>query len=143
MAAHQVDAQRAGLRDQRARVRAPVQELPEKALLQGAAHLVLIKPVRQEGLFFVALDLRRDFPDHPHQLRGPHRLEQILIHPQGDGPLRILEVPVSADDDDLQPGHPLADEPDEAEPVQKRHAQVREEDVRHQLLHHGQGHLAV
>ena len=110
-------------------------------LAQGQIHLVLIHPAGGTGTLF--FHLAGDLLDRLDQIGRADRLQQILIHAEGDRFLRVFKLVKSAEDDDLQPGHHRAGMTDQFKTVQERHPDIGQQDIGHQLLHHAEGHFAV
>ena len=112
-------------------------------LKQRVLHLVLIIAPGQGAFLFAFLNLLGHAFDHLHQFRWPDGLEQVLIHPQRDGLLGGLKIAKAADDDDFQPRHHGLGMADQLEAVQKGHADIRQHDVGHQVLHHRKRHFPI
>ena len=112
-------------------------------LPEGILHLVLVKAPGQGAFRFAFIDLPGHVLDNLGQLRRADGLEQILVHPQGNGLLGVFKIPIAADDDDLQPGHHGLGMADEFKAIQEGHADVGKHNIRHQVLHHRKGHFPV
>ena len=143
MLAHDIQPQGAGALQKRGCRRAAVQQLVHEVLAQGDLQLIAVVAVGQHVAGLAFLDLPGHVLDGAGQLLGAHGLEQVLVHAQGDGLLGVLKIVVPADDHNLEPGHHLARMADELEPVQKRHADIRQHEIGHEVLHHGKRHLPV
>ena len=112
-------------------------------LAQGILHLVGIIAAGKGALLPVLIDAAGHVLDGLDQIRRADGLEQVMIHAESNGPLGIFKITVAADDGHLQPGHHVLHMVDQLKPVQEGHADVRQHDIRHEVLHHRQRQLAV
>lgn len=76
-------------------------------------------------------------------IRPCQRLQQILIHVQGDGLTGILKVTVAAGDNDFGFRQLTADDPAERQAVHKGHTDIGDQDIRLHPAQHGKRHFAV
>ena len=88
-------------------------------------------------------DAAGDALQHFQKLLRAHRLEQVFLHPQGDGLLGIGEIVIAGEYDDLHPRHGVGNGLAKLHAVHKGHADVGDEYIRLDVLHHLQGDLPV
>ena len=145
MCAHDVHFQPLHAFEQLAGVGFSIKDLPHEMLAQDFQDFFLVQAVRKGCAAggFVFFDLGGHFFDDLDEVRLPDRFEQILVYAEGDGFLRGFKISKAADDDDFQPGHHGFAVFDEVKAIQEGHADVGEENVGHQVLHHCKRHFAV
>ncbi len=114
-----------------------------EVLVQGAAKLVLVIAAGQLLFLFLLLNLARQLVDGLGQLGAAQRLEQVKIHAQGNGLLGVFKIIKTADDDNLDPRHHGLEMAHQLKSVQKGHFNIRQQDIRHEVLHHGKRHFTV
>ncbi|MNJ63646.1 hypothetical protein D3C77_595620 [compost metagenome] len=89
------------------------------------------------------IDLSADTPQQAGQIRRADRLQAVFFDPDAEGAPGVLEFAVSAQNDDFDIRHTLADESAQLQAVHERHLNVGDQNVRMKLLDQRQRDLAV